>query len=329
MAQNRNHPSTIGIIDLHDVLFFTRVVQSGSFTRAAKLLAVPLSTVSRRVLTLEETLGVRLLYRTTRRVSPTDAGAAFYERAVRSVDDLLDSASSVVERDATVRGALRISAPVEFGVSFLGKVVSRLLEENPALRVRLMLTGRPVDIIGEGFDVAFRFRPSLEGGEPAYVIKRLGEAWLSAVATPAFVKKHAIKHPRDLARCPCLTHGMTEEWTNWPFVDQAGATTVVKVEGRLWCNDFNVLRNAALAGLGVAIAPVPVVAADVARGALVPVPRGFFLPPTLLTAAYPTARHLSPKVRRLLDLVAEEVASAPWREPPAAAKSRRRAERRT
>ena len=289
---------------LDDVLAFARVVELGSFTRAADRLGVQKSTVSRKVAALEERLGVRLLHRTTRKLNPTEAGAAYYARCARALSELEAAERAVADRHDTPRGTLRITAPVEFGFLFLGPVVAEYLRSWPDVHVELELSRRLVDLIEEGFDVALRGGPL---DDSSLVSRRLATVGAICVASPDYVAGHApIRRPADLAEHDVIQFNARGYVGRIDMTCQTQSVTVA-VDGRLRVDNFTLARDAAIAGAGVAIMPRWFCSDALSDGRLAHVLPDWSGPQGHLSAVYPSRRYLSPKVRTFVDLVAERV----------------------
>ncbi len=292
-------------MDLNELLVFTRVVQAGSFTAAARLLKMPKSSVSRKVSDLEERIGARLLHRTTRKLGLTDAGRIYFERAAPIVSDIEQVDQAVAELQATPRGLLRVTAPLSFGL--LGPIVASFLEQNPEVQIDLVCTDRVVNLVEEGFDVAIRAGRLVDS---ALVARRLGALKSVVVAAPAYLKRHPrLKSPADLEKHPCITFGSIPAPTIWTL--HFGEKKVdVRISPRLSTNDMDLMRDAARAGIGLALLPEHFCAPDLRRGRLKRVLADWCSPETPVHAVYPTARHLSPKVAAFVDLLRKEFSAA-------------------
>ncbi|CAN5437784.1 LysR substrate-binding domain-containing protein [soil metagenome] len=295
-------------LNLNDVLGFVRVCEAGSFTAAAAALGVPKSTLSARVKRLEAALGARLLQRTTRHVRPTAAGAAYARIATAALHDLAEGSRRLAEEGDTLRGHLRISAPVVMGNAFVGPVLSRFLAQHPLLTAYLQLTDRAVDPVEEGMDVAFRVRlaPSRDS---SFIVKKLGSTDLVVVARTDVANR--VRSLDALATAPCLTYGDTTS-EDWALRDASGTSHTVKVKSRLSSTDFRALLEAALQGLGVARIPAPVCVAALEAGALRRVLRAYRSPSADLSACYPSRRHVPQAVRQLLDFAATQTTEVDW-----------------
>jgi DNA-binding transcriptional LysR family regulator len=287
-------------MDLNELLVFTRVVQAGSFTAAARQLDMPKSSVSRKVSELEDRIGARLLQRTTRQLGLTDAGRIYFEHSARIVAQIEEADQAVNRLQATPRGLLRVTAPLSFAM--LGPIVAEFLEQYPDVQVELMCTDRAVDLIEEGFDLAIR-AGKLE--DSTLVARHLGALKRVLVAAPGYCKRHGTpRTPADLAQHACITFGAGATPSVWTLYDD-DKPVEVRVTSRLVVNDFDMMGDAARAALGIAYMPEYVCAHDLAAGRLRHVLPRWCSAVAPVQALYPTARHLSPKVVAFLDLVRE------------------------
>jgi DNA-binding transcriptional LysR family regulator len=285
-------------MDLNQVLVFTRVVQAGSFTAAARALGLPKSTVSRKVAELEERVGARLLQRTTRKLSLTDAGRIYYQHGARIVSEAEAADQAVGRLHSAPRGRLRVTAPVS--VATLGPVVAEYLRRYPDVTVELVCTDRTVDLIEEGFDVAIR---AGRLADSTLVARSLGAVRRLPVAAPGYLRKHGTpRAPRDLERHRAIVFAAGPDPTAWTLV--AGEEQVeVRVAARLAVNDLSMLLDAARAALGIAFMPEQDAAADLAAGRLRRVLPAWCSPEVPLHAVYPSARLLSPNVASFIEVV--------------------------
>lgn len=281
---------------------FATVVAHGSFTAAAHRLQVTPQQVSKYVKALEEDVRARLLHRTTRAVRPTETGRAFYERAVRLIDEFDELRASAREDHGAPRGRLRLTAPATFGERHLAPILAAFLEAYPEMSVDLHLTDRFVGLIDEGFDLAVRIGALDDSG---LVARRIGDAPLRLCAAPEFLAQGgSLDHPQALAERPCIIDANLRDADQWRFVVD-GAAISVRVSGRVRANSAAVVRRLALAGAGFALCPAYAVDADIARGALVSLFEGAIGPTFGLFALYPTSRHLSGKTRLFVDFLAQ------------------------
>ena len=284
-------------IDLNQMAVFAAVVRAGSFTGAARAIAQPKSTVSKRVAELERRLGARLLQRSTRRVQPTAEGAAYFERCERVLRDAEAADRAVLDSDAEPRGPVRVTAPVAMA-GFLAPIFERYLAAHPAVALEVTLLDRKVDLIQEGFDLAVRAAPLRDS---ALVVRRLGATDRCLCASPQlFATRRPPRHPRELAHHACIAFRTEPGKTAWVFA-RAGKRLTVEVGGRYSVSSGQLARSGALAGLGIANLPRFLVADDLAAGRLVPVLPDWPLEAGHMHLLYPSAVHLSPRVRALID----------------------------
>lgn len=280
---------------------FSQVVESGNFSVAAEKLALSATAASRHVAELEAHLQTRLLNRTTRRVSLTESGRAFYERAVQVLADL-DEAEQEASRAAVVpRGTIKLTASVNFGVRHVAPAIAAFLAAHPAVRFDVSLSDRIVDLVEEGFDLGVRI--GLPGSDNI-VARSLGETRLVPCASPAYLQaRGAPRVPEDLARHNCFTYEYVTPRNVWRFRDPAGVERSVRVSGNLHSNNGDLLSEAAVQGAGIVFEPGFIVGADVRAGRLVPLLQEYVPAPMPIYAVYPSRKHLSAKVRVFVDFL--------------------------
>ncbi|RAU23273.1 LysR family transcriptional regulator [Paramagnetospirillum kuznetsovii] len=288
---------------------FVKVAETGSFSEAARRLGLSKSMISRQVSALEADLGVRLLHRTTRSLSPTEAGRAYLERCQRILADLEEANLQVSHLQAVPRGKLRVSAPLSFGIGHLAAALPGFLERYPEIELDMNMTDRHVDLVEEGWDVAVRIGRLADS---SLIARRLAPVRRLAAASPSYLAKRGIPLvPQDLTRHDCLTHGVMVA-AEWRFTDADGQGYEVAVGGRFHADNGDVLRVMALAGLGITMLPSFFMGDDIRAGRLVPVLEGFVPLDATLNAVYPHSRHLSPKVRAFVDYLAEVFGPEPY-----------------
>lgn len=288
---------------------FVRVAETGSFSEAARRLGLSKSMISRQVSALEADLGVRLLHRTTRSLSPTEAGRAYLERCQRILADLEDANLQVSRLQAVPRGKLRVSAPLSFGIGHLAAILPGFLERHPEIELDMNMTDRHVDLVEEGLDVAVRIGRLADS---SLIARRLAPIRRLAAAAPAYLERRGIPQtPSDLIHHDCLTHGVMVA-AEWRFTGIDGRGYEVGVHGRFHADNGDVLRVMALAGLGIVMLPSFFLGDDIRAGHLVPVLDGFVPLDGTLNAVYPHSRHLSPKVRAFVDYLAEMFGPEPY-----------------
>lgn len=290
---------------------FAKVVEQGSFARAAERLDVSTSAVSRQVADLETHLGVRLLNRTTRRLSLTETGQAFYERCVQLLADLAEAEEAVGAAAVVPRGTLKLTCSITFGVRHLAAAIAAFAERHPQLRFDVELSDRAVDIVEEGIDLAIRIG---DLGSRSLIARKIGVTQLVCCAAPSYLAKHRTpKSPSDLASHACLSYEYARERNIWRFRDRGGQSHEVRIAGPAHANHGQMLCALAVAGLGVHMEPDFIVAPDVRAGRLVVLLPNYEAPTIDIYAAYPSRRHLSMKVRAFVDfLVARYKDNAEW-----------------
>lgn len=292
--------------DLNDLYYFVQVVDRGGFAAAGRALGLPKSRLSRRILRLEERLGVRLLNRSSRRFSVTEIGREFYDRCVAMLVEAEAAEQVIAEMRAEPRGVIRVGCPVALVSSQLGALIARFMVENPAVEVHLESTNRRVDVIAEGFDVAIRVRfPPLEPTD--LVMRRLDESTQCLVAAPALVSA-VLKSPADLHGLPSLDLGPPRRDHQWHLEKADGQTAAVSHHPRLATDDMSALREAAIAGVGVVQLPTMTVWQDIEAGRLVHVLPDWRPRAGIIHAVFPSRRGLLPSVRAFLDFLARECA---------------------
>lgn len=294
-------------MDLNDVVVFAKVVESKSFTRAGRELGLPKSTVSRKVSELEGRLGARLLQRTTRSLSLTDAGRAFFEHASRVVSELDAGTAAVQELEEAPRGLLRLSAPLNFGL--FASALSAFVARYPAVEVEMVCSDRLVDLVEDQFDLAIR---ASRLKDSTLVARPLGVLRNVIVASPRYVAEQGQpRQPKDLVRHTCLVFGGGVDRGQYRLT-RKGREEAVTVRGHLVANDFDLLHEAARDGLGIAMLPYPRLHDDCKSGRLVRVLPEWSAPSFPIHAVYPSTRHLSPKVRAFIDHLTSTKGPLPW-----------------
>lgn len=303
---------------------FVAVVEAGSFSAAAARLGRAKSAVSRQVAALEAHLGAQLLNRTTRRLSLTEAGREFYERAQRILADLAEAEQSVAAEQTALRGRLRLAAPLSFGLLHLAPALEAFLQQHPELVLDLDLDDRRINLVEEGFDLALRIG---ELADSTLVARPLAPIRMVLCASPDYLRRHGTpRTPADLGFHAGLVYGNIPEAQQWRFLDAAGKTHSVKVPARLRANNGDVLVQAALAGLGVVVSPSFIAHRALAAGQLVPLLPEYQAPGTTAYAVYPSRRHLPQRVRALIEFLAQRFGDTPYwdqNHPPGAETPRR------
>lgn len=284
---------------LEDMQIFVSTVDAQSFTAAADKLGLSKQFISRRVMALEERLGARLLIRTTRKLSVTDTGRAYYERALKIIDEVNEAEQLVSSANASPRGTLRISAPVSFGTLHLGPAIARFMAQCPDIAVELDLSDRFVDIVGEGYDMAIRIGHLADS---SLLARHIAPAQLVACASPAYLKAHGKPGtPLDLKTHECLLYGHGRN-VEWHFVEK-GRALRIPVKGRLRANNGELACAAAIEGLGIALLPTLIVGEALRAGKLVTILDAYAPPPLNIYAVYPQHRQSSLAIKAFADFL--------------------------
>jgi DNA-binding transcriptional LysR family regulator len=295
-------------VDLLDVLAFVRVVETGAFSRAAQRMGMSKSILSRRVARLEEQLGARLLTRSAQGAQPTDVGQAYFERASNILVELEAAEEVVAEAVTQIAGAIRLSAPLSFGTEHLAPALAEFATQHPRVELDISFDDRVVDLIGGGFDLAVRI-----GSLPdsSLVARRIGPVRKVPVASPAYLDRRGRpQHPRDLADHDILLYA-NEQWrfrvgSRWEYVRGAP---------RLRADNGEMLRSAALAGLGICILPSFIAAPAFETGALEPLLRDYPLEEGALHVVMPPGRATTARVRALVDFLVARFGPEPEWDP--------------
>ncbi|HVF62439.1 MAG TPA: LysR family transcriptional regulator [Casimicrobiaceae bacterium] len=287
---------------------FTRVVELGSFTRAAQRLDMSASAASRHVADLEAHLDVRLLNRTTRTLSLTESGAGFHERAVQLLADLEEAEAAVTASAVTPRGTLKVTCGITFGERHVAPAIAAFAAPYRDLKFDVELSDRMVDLVDEGFDIGIRIG---EGPSQALIARRIGEAQLVCCASPDYLELHGTpERPADLARHRCLSYAYAPHRGQWRFRDATGAEKTVRITGPLSANSGRFLAVLAAASVGIALEPDFIVDDELASGRLVELLSAYRPAAIPIYAVYPSRRHLSAKVRAFVDFMAAHFAVA-------------------
>lgn len=301
---------------------FCAVVDKGSFVGAVDALEMSKAAVSRHVNALEERLGVRLLQRTTRRLSLTEEGRVFYQQA-REVLALMGEAESAVSSgNHEPAGVLRVNAPVSFGVLHLAPLWTAFLEQNPKIELDISLNDRQVDLVEEGYDVAVRIA-RLESS--SLVGRRFASTRMRLCAAPSYIKSHApVEVPQDLAEHRVIAYSNFSSGNEWSFTGSDGEHKV-NTRSVIRCNNGDTCRSIALTAGGILLQPSFMVSEDLRRGDLVELLPEYRSVELGIYAVYPTRKHLASKVRAFINFLVEQFEQVDWESGYPAQKSQARA----
>lgn len=288
---------------------FVRVAETKSFSEAARRLRSSKSLVSRQVAALEAELGVRLFHRTTRSLSLTEEGRGYHAQVARILNEIEEANLSVSKSQAAPRGRLRVSAPMSFGILHIGPAIKDFLARYPEVELDLSLNDRYVDVVDEGFDLAIRVGRL---SDSSLIVRKLGQYRMMLCASPGYFKLHdAPRDPDDLKKHLCLCYSTNSLVPEWQFVTKDGKPWPVQINGPLHASNGDVLRTAALQGLGIVYLPSFIVGPDVQVASLASLLPEFVPTDTAIHAVYPHTRHLSPKVRAFIDFLAQRYGPRP------------------
>jgi len=294
------------MFDLNEMAVFAKVVDTGSFTKAADKLGLPKSTVSRKVSQLEERLGVRLLNRTTRALKPTETGKAYYFHCAKMVEEADDANGIVTNMQAEPTGKLRVSAPLAFGEPFLQELLEAFLSEHPQISIELMLDNRNVDLVEDEYDVAFRVGPLADS---SLVARGLGNAQMIICASPAYLEKHGVpRNPQELHEHSIVRHP-TAPWE----MQGPDGVEMLEFKSRLTINDMSLIKKMLKRGMGVGLVPGALAVEEFREGELVPLLLDFPIVERMMYLVYPSRKQPPSKLVSFIDFVIGRCQPvAPW-----------------
>jgi DNA-binding transcriptional LysR family regulator len=292
---------------------FVKVVEGSSFAGAARYFRISPAVVSKHVQAIEQRLGVRLLNRTTRRVTPTEVGQSYYLNCVRILADLEEAERTAGDHNSTPRGLLKVSAPYTFGIAHVAPAMADYLALHPDVSIELVLNDRFVDLVDEGFDVSIRIG---QLPDSTLIARKLVDTQTVLCASPLYLEQHGEPRlPSDLAGHNCLIYPLAGSRGEWRFFDSSGVEEAVQVSGRFVANSGDALRVLGLKGQGVVRLPLFIASDDLAAGRLVRLLPNYETIKTPVHALYPHGQFLSAKVRSFVDFLAARFAKASARRP--------------
>ncbi|MDW6020096.1 LysR family transcriptional regulator [Vibrio plantisponsor] len=283
---------------------FVAVVECGSFSLAAEKLGVTKSAISKRVTQLEDELGIRLLNRTTRKLSLTEAGKRYYDHVSQALALAQQGMDAVTELQGEPKGKLKITAPMSFGVLYIAPIIAEFLEQFPKVTIDLQLEDQMVDLIEGEFDLAIRI-----GNLPIsnLVAKRLVNCKSVLCASPEYIKRNGSpQKPSDLIGHNCLVYSYFRGGSEWTFEQQHNEFKVIP-KGNFIVNNSEAIRRALIEGLGVGQLPTFLVSKDILSGKLQPIMTPYSLPEHAIYAVFPERKHLPHKVRAFMEFVADKL----------------------
>jgi DNA-binding transcriptional LysR family regulator len=294
---------------IQEMSSFVAVVDAGSFVGAARATGLSKAAVSRHVGELERRLGVRLLQRTTRRLSLTEEGRIFFERTKELLESIDEAESELTRRTGAARGLIRVNAPLTFGALHLAPLWGPFADAHSQVSLDITLSDRVVDVVDEGYDLAIRITRMPES---TLVTRKLTSTRMMLCASPAYLERHGTPtHPRELVGHAVISYTYWSTRDEWQFTGPEGAVAV-RIDARIHTNNGDTCRRAALADHGIILQPDFLVGADVRRGDLVELMPAYRSIEIGIYAVYPSRKHLSVKTRRLIDYLADALRTPAW-----------------
>lgn len=289
---------------------FVRVVEAGSITEAANRLDVAKSAVSRRLKELETHLGVELFHRTTRRMTLTETGRAYYHQCVRILDDVLEAELATSQAHGRLQGSLKVALPLSFGLMHLGPAINDFLKLHPEVEFDLDFNDRQVDVIDEGFDLAIRIAKLPDS---SLIARRLTTMNRVVCASPEYLNQAGTPtSPDELTEHRCMIYSLIRDSHYWEFIEPNGNTLKIKLQPFIKSSNGEYLRDAAVSGLGIILIPTFIAYQEIERGNLVTLLTDYSYPSIDAYALYPPTRHLSQRVRAFVDFLVQRYADTPY-----------------
>lgn len=286
---------------MSSIATFVKIAEAGGFAAAARKLGVSPSTVTTQIHDLEDRLGVRLLNRSTRKVSLTEIGKAYFERCMHILADMDEADSAIHAMHAKPNGVLHLNVSISIPF-FVAPVVAEFTSLYPDVKVNMMMSDRMVDLVEEGIDLAITTLPVPNSN---LIMRRVGSVRLVVYGSPDYFARHGVPHePSDLTDHNCLKYAFSSWGSEWRFKSPEG-TRAIHISGNMETNSVNALKQAAVLGQGLILAPDYLVADEVKAGRLVPVLTEYCSPELPINAVYPHRQHLSTNVRSFLDLMSK------------------------
>lgn len=290
--------------DLNEVLAFTKVVEHKSYSKAAEVLGVPKSNLSRKIASLEERLSIRLLQRTTRTLSLTEAGQIYYEECKKALSKIEDAESVVSSLQAIPQGILRVTMSVEVGYFFVRYLMPKFLQQYPKIKLETILTNDRVDLIKDNVDIALRIGTS---DDSTYIARKFGHVRIGLFASQEYLKKHGIpEEPYDLEKHNCIMFSHKNVWNTWTLT-RGSQEVDVQVDGTYITNNFAAIREAILSGIGIGFLPSMVFREEctgpTGKSAIVHILNEWEGPVTNISLVYPSRKFTTPKMKAFMDFI--------------------------
>ncbi|WP_247334275.1 LysR family transcriptional regulator [Bradyrhizobium sp. 147] len=302
---------------------FLRVIERGSLSAAGRELGLSPAAISNQIRSLEDWLGTRLLNRTTRQLTLTEAGEAFRDRCETILSQVSEAEAAAAALQGAPRGLLRLTAPTTFAIRYLGPVVAAYLARFPEVQIDMVLNDRVVDLIEEGFDLAIRIGELTDSN---LIARQIAPSRFAVCAAPSYLERCGEpSRPSELADHHCLEYSLRTPAGRWLFAGPEGQHSTVSISGRLRATNGDLLRSAAVEGLGITLAPTFIVGEDIKSGRLVPLLQGYEVKPAAIFAVRSPGRNPPLKVRSFIDFLIEWFSPTPdwdcWQAAGQAARS--------
>lgn len=295
---------------LENMETFVRVVETGGISAAADNLNIAKSAVSRRLKELESHLGVELFHRTTRRMNLTDTGKVYYQDCVRILDEILETELAASQAHGTLQGNLKVALPSTFGLMHIGPAINGFLKAHPQIRFDLDFNDREVDLMQEGFDLAIRIAHL---SDSSLIARRIAPIQSVICASPAYLERMGTPQtPEELIQHQCLVYSLIRDFEYWHLINPDGQKIRVKLQPYLQASSGEYLLDAAVEGHGIVLMPTFIAHREIERGSLVTLFSNYQFPQLNAYAIYPHTRHLSQRVRTLVDFLAERFSGTPY-----------------
>jgi len=298
---------------LEDMTVFIRVVDAGGISRAAEQLGIAKSAVSRRLVDLETRLGIRLLNRTTRTSSLTEAGRGFYERSIKIIDDISELNALASDSNTCLEGTINLAAPLSFGLSHLAPAIDDFLSLHPELTININFSDRQINLIEEGLDLAVRIADLKDS---SLIARKLSPIRTQLCASPEYLKKQGTPETLDDLKHHPLLHYNLSNTSSWKLTDSQGEQHFIHVKAKINANNGDFLKDMAIAGHGILMIPTFISWKAIANGELVPLLSDYMTPQLNAYAVYPQTRYLSQRTRVLIDFLVERFGEKPYWDQP-------------
>jgi len=294
---------------LEDMQVFIRVVEAGSISKAAEQLGIAKSAVSRRLACLESRLGVRLLNRTTRISSLTEAGNGFYQRSKKITDDVSELNALTNQSKSALEGTINIAAPLSFGISHLAPAIDDFIKLHPELTININFSDQQLNLIEEGIDLAVRIADLKDS---SLIARKISPIKTLICASPAYLQKHGTpKTADDLNHHALLAYNLSDS-SAWHLIDKQAKQHLINLKSKIMTNNGEFLKDMAIAGHGIIMIPTFILWQAIAKGELLPILSDYTTPQLNAYVVYPQTRYLSQRTRILIDFLVERFGETPY-----------------